>query len=126
MDCCSSNDTETTFDYAPEIDQSTEQLANLLAQTPEYQDFFQLAQSINLDPEVKRITREIRSRQMVYANGEEKTLETLQTELESLPAVRAYRAAEAAVRNLFRSVDQVISAAAGVEFGANAKPKACG
>ena len=126
MDCCSSNDTDTTFDYAPEIDQSTEHLANLLVQTPEYQDFFHLAQSINLDPEVKRITREIRNRQMVYAGGEEKTIETLQTELESLPAVRAYRAAEAAVRDLFRSVDQVISAAAGVEFGANAKPKACG
>ena len=126
MDCCSSNDTDTTFDYAPEIDQTTDQLANLLVQTPEYQDFFHLAQSINLDPEVKRITREIRNRQMVYADGEEKTIETLQTELENLAAVRAYRAAEAAVRDLFRSVDQVISAAAGVEFGANAKPKACG
>ncbi len=126
MDCCSSNDTDTTFDYAPEIDQTTDQLANLLVQTPEYQDFFHLAQSINLDPEVKRITREIRNRQMVYADGEEKTIETLQTELENLAAVRAYRAAEAAVKDLFRSVDQVISAAAGVEFGANAKPKACG
>jgi cell fate (sporulation/competence/biofilm development) regulator YlbF (YheA/YmcA/DUF963 family) len=126
MDCCSSNDTETTFDYAPEIDQSTDQLANLLAQTPEYQDFFHLAQSINLDPEVKRISKEIRNRQMVYADGEGKTIEALQTELETLPAVRAYRAAEAAVRDLFRTVDQVISAAAGVEFGANAQPKACG
>jgi cell fate (sporulation/competence/biofilm development) regulator YmcA (YheA/YmcA/DUF963 family) len=126
MDCCSSNDTQTTLDYAPEIDQSTDQLALLLMQTPEYQDFFRLAQSINLDPEVKRISKEIRSRQMVYADGEGTTVDTLQAELENLPAVQAYRAAEAAVRDLFHSVDQVISTAAGVAFAANAQPKACG
>ena len=126
MDCCSSSNPDTTLDYAPAIDQYTDQLANLLAQTPEYQEFARLTQSINLDPEVKRISKEIRNRQMVYAEGMGKTIQALQAELESLPAVQAYRAAETAVRDLFHSVDQVISAAAGVQFGANAQPKACG
>jgi len=126
MDCCSSNDPETTLDYAPEIDQISDQLATLLAQTPEYQEYVRLTQSINLDAEVKRITREIRNRQMVYAGDDGKTVEDLQAELEALPPVQTYRRAETAVRDLFHSVDQLISAAAGMPFAANAKPKACG
>jgi len=126
MDCCSSSNPDTTLDYAPAIDQYTDQLASLLSQTPEYQEFARLTQSLNLDPEVKRISKEIRNRQMVYAEGMGKTIQALQAELESLPTVQAYRAAESAVRDLFHSVDQVISAAAGVQFGANAQPKACG
>jgi cell fate (sporulation/competence/biofilm development) regulator YlbF (YheA/YmcA/DUF963 family) len=126
MDCCSSSDVETTFDYAPEIDLYTDQLATLLAQTPEYQEFARQSQAIELDAEVKRVSKEIRNRQMVYAEGMGKTIEALQVELESLPAVRAYRTAETAVKDLFHSVDQVISGAAGVQFGANAQPKACG
>jgi cell fate (sporulation/competence/biofilm development) regulator YmcA (YheA/YmcA/DUF963 family) len=97
-----------------------------LAQTPEFQEFLRLAQSINFDPEVERISKEIRNRQMVYAGGTGKTIEALQAELESLPAVQVYRTAEAAVRDLFHSVDQVISTAAGVAFAAKAQPKACG
>ena len=123
MDCCSSNDAGTALDYAPEIDQYTEHLANLLAQTPEYQEFVRLTQSINLDPEVIRISKELRTRQMVYAEGMGKTIVALQAEMEALPAVQAYRTAESAVRDLFHSIDQVISAAAGIEFGANAQPK---
>jgi cell fate (sporulation/competence/biofilm development) regulator YlbF (YheA/YmcA/DUF963 family) len=126
MDCCSSPNLETTLDYAPAIDQYTDQLANLLAQTAEYQEFVLQAQSLDLDPEVKRISKEIRNRQMVYAEGMGKTIQALQAELETMPAVQAYRTAETAVRDLFHSVDQVISAAAGVDFGANAQPKACG
>ena len=126
MDCCSSSNPDTTLDYAPAIDQYTDQLASLLSQTPEYQEFARLTQSLNLDPEVKRISKEIRNRQMVYAEGMGKTIQALQAELESLPTVQAYRAAESAVRDLFHSVDRVISAAAGVQFGANAQPKACG
>jgi len=126
MDCCSSSDTETTLEYTPEIDQYAGQLANLLAQAPEYQEFVRLTQSLNLDPEVIRISKEVRNRQMVYAEGMGKTIVALQDELESLPAVQAYRTAEDALKDLFRSVDQVISTAASVSFGANAQPKACG
>lgn len=123
MDCCSSPNLETTLDYAPAIDQYTDQLANLLAQTAEYQEFVLQAQSLDLDPEVKRISKEIRNRQMVYAEGMGKTIQALQAELEALPAVQSYRTAETAIKDLFHSVDQVISAAAGIQFGANAQTK---
>jgi cell fate (sporulation/competence/biofilm development) regulator YlbF (YheA/YmcA/DUF963 family) len=126
MDCCSSPNLETTLEYAPEIDQYAGQLASLLLLTPEYQEFVRLTRSLNLDPEVMRISKEIRNRQMVYADGMGKTIVALQAELECLPVVLAYRTAESAVKDLFRSVDQVISSAAGVEFAANAQPKACG
>ena len=126
MDCCSSPNLETTLAYAPEIDQSAGQLASLLSQTPEYQEFVRLTQALNLDPQVIRLSKEIRNRQMVYAEGMGKTIVALQDELESLPAVQAYRTAEDALKDLFRSVDQVISTAAGIAFGANAQPKACG
>ena len=127
MDCCSStNAAPIALEYAPEIDQSADELASLLAQVPEYQEFIRLAQLINLDSDVKRISMEIRNRQMFYADAEDNSDEALQAELETLPAVHAYRKVEAALKDLFHSVDQVISAAAGVEFAPNALPSACG
>lgn len=127
MDCCSStNVAPTALEYASEIDQSADQLALLLVQAPEYQEFIRLAQLINLDPDVRRISMEIRNRQMFYAGADGKSIEALQVELENLPAVQAYRKAEAAVKDLFQSVDQVISAAAGVEFAPNALHNGCG
>lgn len=127
MDCCSSSNADpTTLEYAVEIDQISDQLAMLLTQAPEYQEFIRLAQLINLDPDVKRISTEIRKQQMYNAEKEGKSEEVLQTELENLPAVQAYRKAENAVKDLFRSVDEVISAAAGVEFAPNALHSGCG
>jgi cell fate (sporulation/competence/biofilm development) regulator YlbF (YheA/YmcA/DUF963 family) len=123
MDCCSSSNPETTLDYAPEIDQYSDRLATLLAQTPEYQEFALKTQAIELDVEVRRVSKEIRNRQMVYAEGMGKTIQALQAELEALPAVQSYRTAETAIKDLFHSVDQVISAAAGIQFGANAQTK---
>ena len=127
MDCCSSTKpTLTTFETNQGIDQAAEQLANLLEQAPEYQEFARLANLINLDPDVKRILLEIRSQQMMYRSTSEKSVETLQSELETLPAMQTYRKAESALKDLFHSVDQVISAAAGVEFAPNALNSACG
>jgi len=127
MDCCSSTSAAPmALEFAPEIDHSADELASLLAQAPEYQEFIRLAQLINLDPDVKRISMEIRNHQMFYVDAEDKSVEALQAELETLPAVQAYRKVEAAVKDLFHSVDQAISAAAGVEFAPNALPSACG
>jgi len=127
MDCCSStNSVPTALDYSSAIDQSVDQLASLLAQAPEYQEFIRLAQLIDLDPDVKCISLEIRNSQMFYGDVEGKSIEALQDELETLPAVQAYHKAESAVKQLFYSVDQAISAAAGVEFAPNALHSACG
>jgi cell fate (sporulation/competence/biofilm development) regulator YlbF (YheA/YmcA/DUF963 family) len=114
------------LEYAPEIDHSADELASLLAQVPEYQEYIRLAQLIHLDPDVKRISMKIQSRQMISADGEGRSIEVLEAELETLPAVQALRKVEAALKDLFHSVDQVISAAAGVEFASNALPHACG
>jgi cell fate (sporulation/competence/biofilm development) regulator YlbF (YheA/YmcA/DUF963 family) len=127
MECSScTNPVSSALEYTVEIDQSAGQLASLLLQTREYQEFIRLAQSIDLEPDVKRIALEIRNSQMFYADAEGPSIEALQAEMEALPAVQAYRKAEAAVKRLFQAVDQVISAAAGVEFAPNALHSACG
>jgi cell fate (sporulation/competence/biofilm development) regulator YlbF (YheA/YmcA/DUF963 family) len=92
MDYCSStNAAPTTLEYSPEIDQTADQLASLMAQAPEYQEFIRLAQLINLDPDVRRILMEIRNHQIFYTDAKENSIEALQSELETLPAVQAYR-----------------------------------
>ncbi|HZU86660.1 MAG TPA: YlbF family regulator [Anaerolineaceae bacterium] len=127
MDCCSSPCTESSQPtYNQEINAGAEQLATLLAQTDEYQEFVRLSGLINLDPEVKQILSEMRSQQMTDDPSQEETLEDLQTRLEALPAVQAYRKVETALKDLFRAADQTISAAVGVEFAPNALPRACG
>jgi cell fate (sporulation/competence/biofilm development) regulator YlbF (YheA/YmcA/DUF963 family) len=127
MDCCSSTKpTQKVFENSQVIDQAAERLASLLEQAPEYQEFARLASLINLDPDVKRILLEIRRQQMMYTSTSEKSVETLQSELEMLPAMQAYHKAETALKELFRSVDQVISTAAKVEFAPNALNSACG
>jgi cell fate (sporulation/competence/biofilm development) regulator YmcA (YheA/YmcA/DUF963 family) len=127
MDCCSSNSAaQTALESSPRIDQSADRLAALLAQAPEYQEFIRLAQLINLDPDVRRISMEIRNRQMVYADPHGASIETLEADLETLPAVQTYRKAEAAVKDLFHSIDQAISAQAGVAFAPNALHSGCG
>jgi cell fate (sporulation/competence/biofilm development) regulator YmcA (YheA/YmcA/DUF963 family) len=124
MECCSS--THTALEFSQETGPAADRLSTLFVQTPEFQEFTRLAHLINLDPDVKQILLEIRRQQMLYAEPQEKSAETLQAELESLPAVQAYRSAEAAVKNLIRAVDQTISAAAGVEFAPNALRSGCG
>ncbi|HNT53429.1 MAG TPA: YlbF family regulator [Anaerolineaceae bacterium] len=131
MDCCSSSCSSScssagTPNDNPQIRQTAERLAVLLKQTEEYQEFVRLASLVNLDPDVRRILLELRQQQMMYANPTRDTIESLQAELETLPAVQAYRAAEAAVKTLFHSVDRAIGAAAGVEFAPNALRSGCG
>lgn len=127
MDCGSCNSTDQkTLEMSPGIDQSADRLAALLAQTPEYLEFVRLAQFINLDPDVKRIITQIRNSQMLYADSSETSVDALQEELETLPAVQAYRKAESAVKALFNAVDQVISFGAGVAFAPNAVHSGCG
>lgn len=124
MNCCSS--APVVPEFSIDIEQAADRLAALLAQAPEYQEFIRLARLIHLDPDVKRLSIEIRNRQMLYADPNGAPVETLQTELETLPAVVAYRKAEMAVRSLFQSVDLMISTDAGVAFAPNAVTSGCG
>jgi len=45
------------FEYAPEIDQFADHLASLTAEASKYLEFIRLTQSINLDPDVRRISK---------------------------------------------------------------------
>jgi cell fate (sporulation/competence/biofilm development) regulator YmcA (YheA/YmcA/DUF963 family) len=125
-DCSSCNVEPVALEYSQEIDQTAERLATLMEQTPEFQEFARLAGLINMDPDVKRILSEIRMSQMGYGANQEEALEKLQTELEALPAVQAYRKAEGIVIDMFHAVDAVISQNAGLSFAVNAKVTSCG
>jgi len=128
MGCCSPTNTAiVTLEYTQEVDQAAVRLAASLEQAPEFQEFVRLARLINLDPDVKRIQLEVRGNQMENdGENQVKTAERLQAEFENLPAVQAYRKAEAAAKSLFHAVDEAISQAAGVPFAVNAKISGCG
>lgn len=103
------------------------QLAKLLQQTAEFQELLRLARLVNLDPDVGRLIQQIRLRESVYGGDENgPTIEELQVQLEALPAYQAYVKAENLARDLFQSVDQAISAAAGMDFAVNARRQGCG
>ncbi|HEY3313645.1 MAG TPA: YlbF family regulator [Anaerolineales bacterium] len=127
MACCSSTEApQLALESDPEIGQSADRLAAILAQTPEFQEYTRLASLINLDPDVRRLSFALRrQRRMNFASSGDSE-EALQAELESLPAIQAYHQAEARVRELFHAVDAAISTAAGVEFAVNAQNSGCG
>ena len=127
MDCCSS--CSDADDIMVASDQAADRLAGLLAQAPEYRELVRLADLIHLDPDVQRVTTEMRARMMglgeVGSQGID-SIDDLRDELEALPAVQAFRRAEAAVRALFKAVEQAISAGAGLAFAPNAQRSGCG
>jgi len=118
----------------PSVERSAEnigtlagQLAKLLQQTDEFQELLRLARLVNLDPDVNRLIQQIRRRESAYGGNENgPTIEELQAELEALPAYQTYVKAENAARDLFQSVDQVISTSAGIDFAINARRQGCG
>lgn len=109
------------------VGQQAERLASLMVETVEYQDFVRLANEVNSLPEVQGILMKMQRLSGAYASyDQEDALQALREELEALPAVQTYRAAEKAVRDLLRAVDEAVSVAAGVEFAVNAVRSGCG
>ncbi len=109
------------------VSQQAEHLAGLVVETLEYQEFVRLANEVNGLPEVQSILMKMQRLSGAYASyDQEDALQALHEELEALPAVQTYRAAERAVRDLLRAVDEAVSAAAGVEFAVNAVRSGCG
>jgi cell fate (sporulation/competence/biofilm development) regulator YlbF (YheA/YmcA/DUF963 family) len=102
------------------------QLAKLLQQTVEFQDLLRLGGLVNLDPDVSRLILQIRRQERGYGADENgASSKELQAQLEALPVYQAYVKSENAARDLFQSVDQVISARAGIDFAVNARRKGC-
>lgn len=126
MDCSSCSADQTGPELSSGIDQSADQLATLLAQTPEFQELVRMSRLVNQDPDVRRLSMALNDQQTGNVNPGSATFDALMAELEALPLVQTYRQVEAAVRELFQAVDQVISEGAGMAFAPNALHSACG
>jgi cell fate (sporulation/competence/biofilm development) regulator YlbF (YheA/YmcA/DUF963 family) len=106
--------------------EAARRLARLLKDTPEFQDFVRLSEALNNDPQAAALMRQMRMSQTYYALPEDNSLEHLQSRLEALPIYQEYRAAEQRARELFQTVDRIVSQAAGISFAANAAAPTCG
>jgi cell fate (sporulation/competence/biofilm development) regulator YlbF (YheA/YmcA/DUF963 family) len=115
-----------------DVSQAVRSLAEAMKAAPEFQAILQAARAVHSDDTVQDLLRQIRIRQAGLGWGQDdradhaRPLRELQAELEAQPAVRAYRQAEQAARELLQAVDAVIGEMAGVEFAANAKRSCCG
>jgi len=113
-------------------EQAARGLGVLLLNTPEYQAFLKALNLVNKNPDVQKLSTEMRSHQnaLRWASADEDNhhaaLARLELELEALPEVQNYRQAESAVCRLFAQADADISMAAGVPFAANARRSGCG
>ena len=123
--------TSTSTEQKTGAEQAARELGELLLHTPEYELFLKALNAVNNDPEVQKISAEIRSHQnaMRWSPGgtgeHDAALTRLETELEAIQAVQEYRLAEEAACQLFAEVDAIISQAAGVPFATNAKRSGC-
>lgn len=122
---------KTTEPPTVDIFQAARVLGDLLSRTPEYAAFLEALTAVNADPTVQKLSAQLRACQSAIQWGRDVVqnaaeMERLEAELESLPLVQSYRQAEAAVRELFLAVDELISREAGVDFAANARRSCCG
>lgn len=112
-----------------QISSAAERLANLLVDTPVFQAFVKRSYAVRQDMNVNEILNEMNARAQNFdPSATHAAAETgsLEAQLEALPVVVAFREAEAAVQELFRMVDDLISeSAGGIAFAENAKPAAC-
>lgn len=111
--------------------QAARVLGQLLLKTPEYEAFLNALRAVNGDLTVQRLGAQMRAHQSALQWGRDDSgqhaseLERLEQEMEALPLVREYRLAEEAVRQLFQTVDAIVSQEAGVVFALNAKRSGC-
>ena len=102
-----------------EVEQTAAALGKLLSAQPAYQRLIQAITEVQKNPQV----RELSSKMQTSRNPADS--QRLNQELEALPAIQEYRAAESAARQLFHAVNTLISASIQADFAANAK-RGCG
>ena len=111
------------------VPEAIQSLAAVLRGTPEFQALQIAARRLNRDEAVQHLLRELEVHQSALQHGDSAAHSTalaqVRTELEAHLTMEAYRQAEQAVRELCQAVDSVVSAAAGVEFAANAQRGCC-
>lgn len=108
------------------------ELALALKSMPEFQTYIEAARAVDADTVVQDLLERIRTHQFALQWGQgdptenPSTLAEIQDSLAMQPAAQSYYQAERAVRELFRAIDAAVSAAAGVDFAANARRSCCG
>jgi cell fate (sporulation/competence/biofilm development) regulator YlbF (YheA/YmcA/DUF963 family) len=112
------------------VEQAAVKLGDLLREHPQYQNYMQSIAALQNDPKVKELSLKLQtSRNAVYGGKNTPELsaemERLNLELEDLPVIQAYRAAESDARELLSAVNALLSEALKVDFAANAK-RGCG
>ena len=116
-----------TSQSAIDVQQAAKQLAALLKQSKEFQEFVSLGNSVNLDAEIGQLIQEIRYYQYHYnENNNRAKVEKLLARLESNPLYKAYQEAEEAVCYIFQSTNDAISAIAGINYAQLARREGCG
>jgi cell fate (sporulation/competence/biofilm development) regulator YlbF (YheA/YmcA/DUF963 family) len=112
-----------------EVTEAVRSLAAVLRATPEFQALQVAARMLNHDEVVQQMLRELEVHQSALRHGDSAAHSTalaqLRTDLEAQATVQVYRQAKQSARALFQAVDSVVSAAAGVDFAANAKRRCC-
>ncbi len=111
--------------------QAARALGELLSQTAEYRAFLEALKAVNNDLTVQKISAQMRACNLALQWGRDvlknsAELEQLEQEMEALPVMQTYRQAELSVLQLFRQVDEIISASAHIEFATHARRSCCG
>lgn len=124
---CGSDCQKTSLVEAPEVIAAAEKLACLLTDLPAFQELVCQARAVRLDEDVVKILNQMNGQgDPTLGYDEAVSTEALEGRLETLPAVKQYRAAEQTARQIFGAVEAAISGAAGLAFAEHAKPSACG
>jgi cell fate (sporulation/competence/biofilm development) regulator YlbF (YheA/YmcA/DUF963 family) len=88
-------------------------LVDALVDLPEYQMYLNAAYELNQDPQASQLSQLIREQRHSFTLG---TLSELQSQLNELPVMVNFLAAQQALCCLFTQVNGVISTAAGINF----------
>jgi cell fate (sporulation/competence/biofilm development) regulator YlbF (YheA/YmcA/DUF963 family) len=121
---------QRTATGASTIPDAVGNLATALKAHPAYAALLAAHERLQNDTETQELLRDLQTRQRQLQTGVAgASEEDFQERLEGFyarPVVTAYHEAEETLVDLLKEVDSVISAAAGIEFAANARRSCCG
>ena len=112
------------------VEQAAVKLGDVLREHPQYQAYMQSITNLQNDPRVKELSLKLQqTRNAVYSSKGKSDLSAelkrIELELEELPVIQTYRAAEKDARDLLSAVNALLSETLKVDFAANAK-RGCG
>ena len=112
------------------MEQASVNLGDLLREHPLYQTYMQSIVNLQHDPRVKELSLKLHTTRNAAYGGKStpellSELQRLELELQDLPLIQAYRAAEKDARDFLGAVNTLLSDAIKLDFAANAK-RGCG